>query len=78
MNNWRICWFFAHIFTGDLNFKALTARRRYKSFGVRGLSKNANNSTVILDNLRVAAILTVMSQLKLAHTTNYAFVWLSE
>jgi hypothetical protein len=34
----RICWFFTHIFTGDLNFfKDLTARRLYKSFGVKGL-----------------------------------------
>jgi hypothetical protein len=38
MNNWRICWFFTHIFTGDFNFyKVLTARRLYKSFGVKGL-----------------------------------------
>jgi hypothetical protein len=27
-------WFFTHIFTGDLIFKGLTARRLYKSFGV--------------------------------------------
>jgi hypothetical protein len=37
MNNWCICWFFTHIFTGDFIFKGLTARRLYKSFGVKGL-----------------------------------------
>jgi hypothetical protein len=37
MNNWCICWFFTHIFTGYFNFKGLTARRLYKSFGVKGL-----------------------------------------
>jgi hypothetical protein len=37
MNNWSICWFFTYIFTGDLIFKGLTARRFYKSFGVKGL-----------------------------------------
>jgi hypothetical protein len=26
-----------HIFSGDFNFKGLTARRLYKSFGVKGL-----------------------------------------
>jgi hypothetical protein len=29
MNNWGICWLFTHIFT---------ARRLYKSFGVKGLN----------------------------------------
>jgi hypothetical protein len=37
MNNWCICWFFTNIFTGILNLKGLTARRLYKSFGVKGL-----------------------------------------
>jgi hypothetical protein len=27
-----------HIFPGDFNFKRLTARRLYKSFGVKGLT----------------------------------------
>jgi hypothetical protein len=35
--NWCICCFFTHIFTGILVFKGLTARRLYKSFGVKGL-----------------------------------------
>jgi hypothetical protein len=39
MNNWCICWFFTHIFTGILIFKGLTARRLFKSFGIRGLSR---------------------------------------
>jgi hypothetical protein len=34
MNNLYICWLFTHIFTADFNFKGLTARRLYKSFGV--------------------------------------------
>jgi hypothetical protein len=37
MNNWFICWFFTHIFTADFIFKGLTARRLYKSFGVKVL-----------------------------------------
>jgi hypothetical protein len=37
MNYWCICWFFTHIFTVDFNCKVLTARRLYKSFGVKGL-----------------------------------------
>jgi hypothetical protein len=39
MNDWCICWFFTHICTGILIFKGLTARRLYKSFGVKGLIK---------------------------------------
>jgi hypothetical protein len=38
MNNLCICWFFTHIFTVVLIFKGLTARRLYKSFGVKGLN----------------------------------------
>jgi hypothetical protein len=37
MNNWFICWFFAHVLLGILIFKGLTARRLYKSFGVKEL-----------------------------------------
>jgi hypothetical protein len=37
MNNWCICWFFTHILPGILIFKGLTARRLYKSFGVKRL-----------------------------------------
>jgi hypothetical protein len=38
MNNWCNCWFFTHIFTGNLIFKGVTARRFYKSFSVKGLN----------------------------------------
>jgi hypothetical protein len=37
VNDWRICWFFTHILLGILILKGLTARRIYKSFGVKGL-----------------------------------------
>jgi hypothetical protein len=46
MNNWRISWFFTHIFTGELIFKGLTARRLYKSFGVKGLKNTLSESKV--------------------------------
>jgi hypothetical protein len=38
MNNWCICWFSRIFLLGILIFKRLTARRLYKSFGVKGLS----------------------------------------
>jgi hypothetical protein len=38
MNNWCICWLFTHILLGILIFKGLTARRLFKSFGVKGLN----------------------------------------
>jgi hypothetical protein len=41
MNNWWICWFFTHILMGILIFKWLTARRLYKSFGIKGLRSRA-------------------------------------
>jgi hypothetical protein len=37
MNNWCICWFSCIFLLGILIFKGLTARRLYKSFGVKGL-----------------------------------------
>jgi disulfide bond formation protein DsbB len=37
MNNCCICWFSRIFLLGILIFKGLTARRLYKSFGVKGL-----------------------------------------
>jgi hypothetical protein len=37
MNNWCIRWFSRIFLLGILIFKRLTARRPYKSFGVKGL-----------------------------------------
>jgi hypothetical protein len=44
MNNWCICWFFTHIFTGNFNFKGRAVRRLYKSFGVKGLNLEPNKT----------------------------------
>jgi hypothetical protein len=38
MNNWCICWLLTYFLLGILIFKGLTARRLYKSFGVKWLS----------------------------------------
>jgi hypothetical protein len=38
MNNWCICWFSRIYLLGILIFKGLTARRLYKSFGVKELN----------------------------------------
>jgi hypothetical protein len=35
-----------YIFTGNFNFKGLTARRLYKSFGVKGLNIRENMAVV--------------------------------
>jgi hypothetical protein len=43
MNNCCICWFSRIFLLGILIFKGLTARRLYKSFGVKGLT-NKNNA----------------------------------
>jgi hypothetical protein len=40
MDNWCICWFLGIFLLGILIFKGLTARRLYKSFGVKGLKTN--------------------------------------
>jgi hypothetical protein len=48
MNNWCICWFFTHVFTGILIFKGLTARRLCKSFGVKGLNRANLNASLCL------------------------------
>jgi hypothetical protein len=49
MNNWSICWFSRIMLLGILIFKALIARRLYKSFGVKGLSRGLTlNKTGIL------------------------------
>jgi hypothetical protein len=41
MNNWCICWLSRIFLLGILIFKGLNARRLYKSFGVKGLSKHS-------------------------------------
>jgi hypothetical protein len=44
MNKWCICWLFTHILLGILIFKGLTARRLYKSFGVKWLTMSFTHS----------------------------------
>jgi hypothetical protein len=54
MNNWCICWFLRIFLLGILIFKGLTARRLYKSFGIKGFRntwikgecRTGNKSTV--------------------------------
>jgi hypothetical protein len=58
MNNWRICWFSRIILLGILIFKVLTARRLYKSFGVKGV--NTVSHTQGLDiNFRLKPITSI-------------------
>jgi hypothetical protein len=45
--NWCICWFF----TRDFNFKRLTARRIYKSFGVKGLTGFIQEEVISADRV---------------------------
>jgi hypothetical protein len=48
MNSCYICWF-SHIFLPEiLSFKGLTARRLYKSFGVKGLINYNTSTTQVL------------------------------
>jgi hypothetical protein len=47
MNNWGLCWFFMHIFTGDFNFKGFTAQHLYKLFGIKGLIVNKMNKKCV-------------------------------
>jgi hypothetical protein len=42
MINFCICWFLCIFLLGILIFKGLTARRLYKSFGIKGLSRLLN------------------------------------
>jgi hypothetical protein len=43
IHNWCICWFLRIFLLRILIFKGLTARRLYKSFGVKGLIGNAQS-----------------------------------
>jgi ABC-type microcin C transport system permease subunit YejB len=48
-----MCWFFTHILMGILICKGLTARRLYKSFGVKGLTdKNIKMEYTIYTTLQ--------------------------
>jgi hypothetical protein len=62
MKNLFICWFFTDIFTGILICKGLTARRFYKSFGVKRLNSALSTASfsvrlhVFLSNKRKTAL----------------------
>jgi hypothetical protein len=74
MNNWCICWFFTHILTGDFIFKGLTARRLYKSFGVKGLSSDV---TQLFHNL-VLKFCLLQALVFFAHPRSGRFTWLRD
>jgi hypothetical protein len=57
MNNWCICWFSRIFLLGILTFKGLTARRLYKSFGVKGLTVTVQRHTTYSE--RYGTLLTV-------------------
>jgi hypothetical protein len=90
MNNWCICWFFTHIFTGILIFKALTARRLYKSFGVKGLKSAKRNRNYRPRGTEIACINSYTSfsrawlftapifmKLTIAQLLSYLVFWMS-
>jgi hypothetical protein len=56
MNNWCVCWFLHIFLLGILIFEGLTARRFYKSFGVKGLSHQLYYIPIILTVLYVGKL----------------------
>jgi hypothetical protein len=48
MNNWCICWFLRILLLGILISKGLTARRLYKSSGVKGLNEDISRFDLTL------------------------------
>jgi hypothetical protein len=48
MNNCCICWFFTDILLEILIFKGLTARRIYKSFGVKGVKSVSQMKLIVI------------------------------
>jgi hypothetical protein len=63
MNNWCICWFFMHIFTGILIFKGLTALRLYKSFCVKGLNLSVLVAVLLAGKYRVTYVVAPCNRL---------------
>jgi hypothetical protein len=53
MNNLCICWYFTLFLLGILIFKGLTARRLYKSFGVKGLMLVGSIYQLVNFNFRI-------------------------